>query len=198
MKYRRNVRAGGTGDPRENPLISGIVRYDSHLRKSRSIPQTAERITLGNRSEDYLLMTTAATETVTMDSTSRLMNMTSVKSIEPARLAGFTCAFDESLVCYVRSNVARLLGWSSLCVWLGCGLRVASFTRLSVHIMPPRVRCGTTASLPPPKFPPLFRDRPGSVASRRVASVKDSDAAASEGSSQNGHRFSRTASVQRE
>ncbi|KAJ8891819.1 hypothetical protein PR048_004373 [Dryococelus australis] len=34
----RNARAGETGDPRENPLTSGIVRRDSHARKSGSDP----------------------------------------------------------------------------------------------------------------------------------------------------------------
>ncbi|KAJ8883387.1 hypothetical protein PR048_015230 [Dryococelus australis] len=33
-EQRRNVRAGETGDPRENPPTRGIVRHDSHLRKS--------------------------------------------------------------------------------------------------------------------------------------------------------------------
>ncbi|KAJ8888439.1 hypothetical protein PR048_007929 [Dryococelus australis] len=31
--FRRNERAGNTGDPRENSLTSGIVRDDSHMRK---------------------------------------------------------------------------------------------------------------------------------------------------------------------
>ncbi|KAJ8866400.1 hypothetical protein PR048_032243 [Dryococelus australis] len=34
MERRRNEGAGETGDPRENPQTSGIVRHDSHLRKS--------------------------------------------------------------------------------------------------------------------------------------------------------------------
>ncbi|KAJ8875472.1 hypothetical protein PR048_023367 [Dryococelus australis] len=34
MERRRNEGAGKTGDPRENPPTSGIVRHDSHLRKS--------------------------------------------------------------------------------------------------------------------------------------------------------------------
>ncbi|KAJ8880730.1 hypothetical protein PR048_017200 [Dryococelus australis] len=33
MEQRRNERACETGDPRENPPTSGIVRYDPHLRK---------------------------------------------------------------------------------------------------------------------------------------------------------------------
>ncbi|KAJ8894549.1 hypothetical protein PR048_007206 [Dryococelus australis] len=33
-EQRRNAKAGETGDPRENPPTSGIVRHDSHLRKS--------------------------------------------------------------------------------------------------------------------------------------------------------------------
>ncbi|KAJ8898282.1 hypothetical protein PR048_003642 [Dryococelus australis] len=36
MEQRRNGRAEETGDPRENPPTSGIVRYDSHMRKSGS------------------------------------------------------------------------------------------------------------------------------------------------------------------
>ncbi|KAJ8870468.1 hypothetical protein PR048_029490 [Dryococelus australis] len=35
---RRNERVGETGDPRENPATSDIVRHDSHLRKSWSDP----------------------------------------------------------------------------------------------------------------------------------------------------------------
>ncbi|KAJ8871246.1 hypothetical protein PR048_027552 [Dryococelus australis] len=35
---RRNERAGETGDPRENPPNSRIVRHDSHMRKSGSDP----------------------------------------------------------------------------------------------------------------------------------------------------------------
>ncbi|KAJ8878074.1 hypothetical protein PR048_022538 [Dryococelus australis] len=31
MKQRWNVSAGEMGDPRENPLTSGIVRHDSHM-----------------------------------------------------------------------------------------------------------------------------------------------------------------------
>ncbi|KAJ8894527.1 hypothetical protein PR048_007184 [Dryococelus australis] len=34
MEQRRNEGAGETGDPRENPPTSGIVRHDSHVRKS--------------------------------------------------------------------------------------------------------------------------------------------------------------------
>ncbi|KAJ8865734.1 hypothetical protein PR048_033255 [Dryococelus australis] len=34
MEQRRNKRPGGTGVPRENPLTNGIVRHDSHMRKS--------------------------------------------------------------------------------------------------------------------------------------------------------------------
>ncbi|KAJ8893642.1 hypothetical protein PR048_006242 [Dryococelus australis] len=34
MEQRRNVGAGKTGDPLENPPTNGIVRHDSHLRKS--------------------------------------------------------------------------------------------------------------------------------------------------------------------
>ncbi|KAJ8875143.1 hypothetical protein PR048_023036 [Dryococelus australis] len=34
MERRRNEGAGETGDPRENPPTNGIVRHDSHLRKS--------------------------------------------------------------------------------------------------------------------------------------------------------------------
>ncbi|KAJ8883346.1 hypothetical protein PR048_015189 [Dryococelus australis] len=34
MEQRQNERAGETGDPRENPPTNGIVRHDSHLRKS--------------------------------------------------------------------------------------------------------------------------------------------------------------------
>ncbi|KAJ8873787.1 hypothetical protein PR048_024622 [Dryococelus australis] len=34
MEQRRNERAGETGDPRENLLTNGIVRHDSHMRKS--------------------------------------------------------------------------------------------------------------------------------------------------------------------
>ncbi|KAJ8877109.1 hypothetical protein PR048_021561 [Dryococelus australis] len=36
MEQRRNEIAGETGDPREIPPTSGIVRHDSHLRKSGS------------------------------------------------------------------------------------------------------------------------------------------------------------------
>ncbi|KAJ8888761.1 hypothetical protein PR048_008253 [Dryococelus australis] len=38
MEQRRNTRAGGTGDPRENPPSSGNVRHDSHMRKSGRNP----------------------------------------------------------------------------------------------------------------------------------------------------------------
>ncbi|KAJ8866343.1 hypothetical protein PR048_032186 [Dryococelus australis] len=38
MEQRLNARAGETGDPRENPLTSGIVRHDSHMPKSGSNP----------------------------------------------------------------------------------------------------------------------------------------------------------------
>ncbi|KAJ8888407.1 hypothetical protein PR048_007897 [Dryococelus australis] len=38
MEQRRNERAGEMGDPRENPLTSGIVRHDSHMRKPGSDP----------------------------------------------------------------------------------------------------------------------------------------------------------------
>ncbi|KAJ8876119.1 hypothetical protein PR048_024028 [Dryococelus australis] len=34
MGRRQNERAGETGDPRENPPTNGIVRHDSHMRKS--------------------------------------------------------------------------------------------------------------------------------------------------------------------
>ncbi|KAJ8870797.1 hypothetical protein PR048_027096 [Dryococelus australis] len=34
MEQHRNESAGETGDPRENPPTSGIVRHDSYLRKS--------------------------------------------------------------------------------------------------------------------------------------------------------------------
>ncbi|KAJ8869300.1 hypothetical protein PR048_030874 [Dryococelus australis] len=35
MEQHRNERPGETGDPRENPSTSGIVRHDSHMRKPR-------------------------------------------------------------------------------------------------------------------------------------------------------------------
>ncbi|KAJ8870886.1 hypothetical protein PR048_027187 [Dryococelus australis] len=38
MEKLRNARAGETGDPRDNPLISDIVRHDSHVLKSGSDP----------------------------------------------------------------------------------------------------------------------------------------------------------------
>ncbi|KAJ8872286.1 hypothetical protein PR048_025888, partial [Dryococelus australis] len=38
MEQRRNARARETGDPRESPPTSGIVRQDSHVRKSGSDP----------------------------------------------------------------------------------------------------------------------------------------------------------------
>ncbi|KAJ8879976.1 hypothetical protein PR048_020597 [Dryococelus australis] len=38
MEQRRNARAGETGDRRENPPASGIVRHDSHTRKPGSDP----------------------------------------------------------------------------------------------------------------------------------------------------------------
>ncbi|KAJ8870340.1 hypothetical protein PR048_029361 [Dryococelus australis] len=34
VEQRRNERAGETGDPREDPPTNGIVRHDSHMRKS--------------------------------------------------------------------------------------------------------------------------------------------------------------------
>ncbi|KAJ8891707.1 hypothetical protein PR048_004236 [Dryococelus australis] len=37
MKQRRNERAGETGNLRENPSTNGIVRHDSHMRKSGAI-----------------------------------------------------------------------------------------------------------------------------------------------------------------
>ncbi|KAJ8896910.1 hypothetical protein PR048_002256 [Dryococelus australis] len=36
MERRRNEKEGETGDPRENPPTSGIVRHDSHMRKCKS------------------------------------------------------------------------------------------------------------------------------------------------------------------
>ncbi|KAJ8881181.1 hypothetical protein PR048_017654 [Dryococelus australis] len=38
MEWHRNARAGQTEDPRENPPTSGIVRHDSHVRKSGGDP----------------------------------------------------------------------------------------------------------------------------------------------------------------
>ncbi|KAJ8877085.1 hypothetical protein PR048_021537 [Dryococelus australis] len=38
MEQRRNERVGETGDPRENPPTSGIVRHDSPMRKSVGNP----------------------------------------------------------------------------------------------------------------------------------------------------------------
>ncbi|KAJ8880228.1 hypothetical protein PR048_016694 [Dryococelus australis] len=42
MERCRNDGAGETGDPRENPPTSGIVRQDSHLRKSNTTPHTTD------------------------------------------------------------------------------------------------------------------------------------------------------------
>ncbi|KAJ8865976.1 hypothetical protein PR048_033500 [Dryococelus australis] len=42
MQQRRNARTGETGDPRENPLISGIAVHYSHLRRARSGPSGIE------------------------------------------------------------------------------------------------------------------------------------------------------------
>ncbi|KAJ8875131.1 hypothetical protein PR048_023024 [Dryococelus australis] len=39
MEQSRNVRAGETGDPRENPSISDVVRHNSHLQKVGSDPR---------------------------------------------------------------------------------------------------------------------------------------------------------------
>ncbi|KAJ8866721.1 hypothetical protein PR048_032582 [Dryococelus australis] len=38
MEQRRNEKAGETGEPRENPPTSGIVRHDSHMLRSGSDP----------------------------------------------------------------------------------------------------------------------------------------------------------------
>ncbi|KAJ8875821.1 hypothetical protein PR048_023722 [Dryococelus australis] len=38
MEQRRNTWAGETGEPQENPPISGIARHDSRMRKSGSDP----------------------------------------------------------------------------------------------------------------------------------------------------------------
>ncbi|KAJ8888212.1 hypothetical protein PR048_007699 [Dryococelus australis] len=38
MEQRRNTRAGETGEPRENPSTSGIVRHKYHIEKSGSDP----------------------------------------------------------------------------------------------------------------------------------------------------------------
>ncbi|KAJ8897334.1 hypothetical protein PR048_002680 [Dryococelus australis] len=40
MKQHRNERVGETGYPRENPPTNGIVRHDSHMRKSGDPPAT--------------------------------------------------------------------------------------------------------------------------------------------------------------
>ncbi|KAJ8870588.1 hypothetical protein PR048_029611 [Dryococelus australis] len=45
VEQHRNERAGETGDPRENPPANGIVRHDSHLRKSGS--PAGDRIQFG-------------------------------------------------------------------------------------------------------------------------------------------------------
>ncbi|KAJ8865885.1 hypothetical protein PR048_033408 [Dryococelus australis] len=39
MERRRNEGEGETGDPRRNPPTNGIVRHDSHLRKSATRPR---------------------------------------------------------------------------------------------------------------------------------------------------------------
>ncbi|KAJ8883279.1 hypothetical protein PR048_015122 [Dryococelus australis] len=38
LTLHRNTKAGETGDPRENPPASGVVRHDSHMRKSLGDP----------------------------------------------------------------------------------------------------------------------------------------------------------------
>ncbi|KAJ8898183.1 hypothetical protein PR048_003543 [Dryococelus australis] len=38
MEHRRSARTGETGDPRENPLTSGIARHDSHMQKTGDDP----------------------------------------------------------------------------------------------------------------------------------------------------------------
>ncbi|KAJ8897854.1 hypothetical protein PR048_003207 [Dryococelus australis] len=47
MEYRRNERAGETGDPRENTPTHGIVWHDSHMRKSRVTRQGLNPDSLG-------------------------------------------------------------------------------------------------------------------------------------------------------
>ncbi|KAJ8871330.1 hypothetical protein PR048_027647 [Dryococelus australis] len=45
MEQRRNEKAGETGDPRENPPTSGIVRHDSHMIEPGSPRWEASRLT---------------------------------------------------------------------------------------------------------------------------------------------------------
>ncbi|KAJ8881402.1 hypothetical protein PR048_017883 [Dryococelus australis] len=54
MEQSRSARTGETGDPRENPPTSGIVRHDSHLRKSGSDPAARKSIKLSAMKEDSI------------------------------------------------------------------------------------------------------------------------------------------------
>ncbi|KAJ8869857.1 hypothetical protein PR048_028866 [Dryococelus australis] len=61
-EQRRNARTWKTGDNRENPLSRGIVRHDSHMRKSGSDP-TGNRARFAQMGGDYSNhYTTAATQ----------------------------------------------------------------------------------------------------------------------------------------
>ncbi|KAJ8880154.1 hypothetical protein PR048_016617 [Dryococelus australis] len=54
MEDRRCERAGETGDPRENPPTSGIVRRDSHMRKSGRLAPNFAHALPGIRAQNLL------------------------------------------------------------------------------------------------------------------------------------------------
>ncbi|KAJ8873855.1 hypothetical protein PR048_024691 [Dryococelus australis] len=59
MEWRRNERAGETGDPQDNPPTNGIVRHNSHLRKSRDpgiVPDDAVVAGFSRGSPDFLAL----------------------------------------------------------------------------------------------------------------------------------------------
>ncbi|KAJ8881589.1 hypothetical protein PR048_018074 [Dryococelus australis] len=49
VEWRRNERVGETGDPRDDPPTNGIVRNDSHLRKSGDPAGKLNPVRLGGR-----------------------------------------------------------------------------------------------------------------------------------------------------
>ncbi|KAJ8867879.1 hypothetical protein PR048_031684 [Dryococelus australis] len=49
MELRRNERAGETGDPRQNPPTNGIVRHESHVRKSGDLTVRWHSAKVGSR-----------------------------------------------------------------------------------------------------------------------------------------------------
>ncbi|KAJ8881196.1 hypothetical protein PR048_017669 [Dryococelus australis] len=155
LPQRQLARAGETGYPRENPLTSGIVRHDSHMRKFESDPAGDQTLRIWNhRSFSQSLMNLYFIQITRLPprhvgivpdnaadrrvfSVISCFPRTSIPVLLHTHLASHSSAFKTSMLraAQISSLTQALHSRLSLVALIAC--RSAAFSLLSVMVVQP-------------------------------------------------------------